>query len=175
MATGKEQMEDQHREAEVVVIRGAHHPAICVGHLRWLILGRPHVTGELLAAIGNLEAVAVDEPAGGVLRHQKIGVVDVADDHAGPMHGVKGASSVCSSGEQKAPVAAGEMLKPHLRVVEIPERQMALEFRHDKADELAIRLMHRVDRLASADVVEIQGDTVCVVAVQSGVVIGPVG
>ena len=29
--------------------------------------------------------------------------------------------------------------------------------------------------LASADVVEIQGDTVCVVAVQSGVVIGPVG
>lgn len=31
------------------------------------------------------------------------------------------------------------------------------------------------DELASADVVEIQGDTVCVVAVQSGVVIGPVG
>ena len=29
--------------------------------------------------------------------------------------------------------------------------------------------------LASADVVEIQGDTVCVVAVQSGVIIGPVG
>ena len=32
-----------------------------------------------------------------------------------------------------------------------------------------------VGRLASADVVEIQGDTVCVVAVQSGVAIGPVG
>ena len=33
----------------------------------------------------------------------------------------------------------------------------------------------RKSELASADVVEIQGDTVCVVAVQSGVVIGPVG
>ena len=36
-------------------------------------------------------------------------------------------------------------------------------------------LKTRGGKLASADVVEIQGDTVCVVAVQSGVVIGPVG
>ena len=79
MPAEEEQVKDQHGEAKAVMLGGAQLPGeAAAAQLRWGELRRAHLAEKGVAAIGELEAVAVDECHARVVCHKEVAVVHVA-------------------------------------------------------------------------------------------------
>ena len=111
MAAHAEKLEDQHGEAEHVVVRCADDLAVAGQplHLGRLVRADAHFARPAAGALRHLHGVGVDEADGGVLGDEQVAVVDVADHQASSVHGGERAGDVAGGVDQEPPIGLGEL------------------------------------------------------------------
>ena len=126
MAAQHQELKDQDREAEGVVVWRPDHPPKSrqVLELRRLVRHDPDLAGEPLAVQRDLEAIAVDERDRGVRCDQDVPLVDVANNLALGVDDAKGAGEIGRDVDEKAPVGSRKLAEPRARPVEVVNRAL---------------------------------------------------
>ena len=106
----EEELEDEHREAEAVVVGGADEvtqgAALEFGRG---VVGDADFAKVVLAVGADLERVAVDEPDEGLRRDEDVALVDVADEAAGGVDFVERGGAVQRGSDLEVPACAREV------------------------------------------------------------------
>ena len=132
MPAHEQQLEDQHRQTEIVVVLRAHRRR----QRRSLQLRRREgrdadLARESAGRRRDLEAVAVDQPDRRVLGHQDAAVVDVADDAPVSWTTAKARARLAAARTRKRQSARGNSAAAALRAVELVD-SVAIDPRHQQ-------------------------------------------
>ena len=117
----EQQLKDQHREAEAVVVLGADDAAEgLVLQFRRRVVGDADVAEVVFAVGADLERVAIDHRHHRIGIHEQIGLIHIADDHSRLMDRIKGSGAVKGGMDQEFPICRREVQFPMGGGIECP-------------------------------------------------------
>jgi hypothetical protein len=134
MSTHSEQLEDDDREPERVMIWGSDDGSeVQTLKFRGRVLRDADPTEVPLAAIDDLEAVGIYERNGRLLRYENARMIDIANHATRVMHRSNCTGGIDSCTREEAVVGFGEILLSGAWRVEFEERLVFADEVHDKA------------------------------------------